>query len=53
MILKRLDIFHRETDSVIDHYKSLKQLVFVDGDRPPDAVFESIVEELDSVTHDS
>ena len=49
VVLKRLSIFHRETDTVIDHYRSLKQLVLVDGAASPDAVFEDIVQQLESL----
>lgn len=52
VVRKRLDIFHRETDSVIDHYRSLKQLVFVDGNKPPDFVFRNIVQQLDAVAQE-
>ena len=52
VVRKRLDIFHHETDTVIDHYRSLKQLVFVDGNRPPDLVFQDITSKLDSVAQE-
>ncbi len=50
VVLKRLSIFHQETDAVIGHFASLKQLVLVDGTASPDAVFEDIVQQLESLT---
>jgi adenylate kinase len=41
---ERLRVYHRKTQPLIDHYKSLGWYVEIDGDRPVNDVYSSIVE---------
>ncbi|MEX1026346.1 MAG: adenylate kinase [Planctomycetota bacterium] len=43
---ERLNEYHRQTEPLIEHYRDAGVLTSVDGDRPPNAVFESLVESL-------
>ena len=43
---KRLDVYHQQTQPLIDYYKNAEVLAEVDGTQPMDAVFQGIVEIL-------
>lgn len=45
-VKKRLDVYHQQTQSLIDYYKNAEVLAEVDGTQPMDAVFQGIVEIL-------
>jgi adenylate kinase len=45
-VKKRLDVYHQQTQPLIDYYKSAEILAEVDGTQPMDAVFQGIVEIL-------
>lgn len=45
-VKKRLDVYHQQTQPLIDYYKNAEVLVEVDGTQPMDAVFQGIVEIL-------
>jgi adenylate kinase len=46
-IRTRLALYRRETEPVIEHYRTLGNLVVIHGDRPVDVVFEEIQEALE------
>lgn len=45
-VKKRLDVYHQQTQPLIDYYKNAEVLAKVDGTQPMDAVFQGIVEIL-------
>ena len=45
-VKKRLDVYHQQTQPLIDYYKNAEVLAEVDGTQPTDAVFQGIVEIL-------
>ena len=45
-VKKRLDVYHQQTQPLIDYYKNAEALAEVDGTQPMDAVFQGIVEIL-------
>ena len=45
-VKKRLDVYHDQTQPLIDYYKNAEILAEVDGTQPMDAVFQGIVEIL-------
>ena len=45
-VKKRLDVYHQQTQPLIDYYKNAEVLAEVDGTQPMDAVFQGIVEFL-------
>ena len=45
-VKKRLDVYHQQTQPLIDYYKTAEVLAEVDGTQPMDAVFQGIVEIL-------
>ena len=45
-VKKRLDVYHQQTQPLIDDYKNAEVLAEVDGTQPMDAVFQGIVEIL-------
>ena len=45
-VKKRQDVYHQQTQPLIDYYKNAEVLAEVDGTQPMDAVFQGIVEIL-------
>ena len=45
-VKKRLDVYHQQTQPLINYYKNAEVLAEVDGTQPMDAVFQGIVEIL-------
>ena len=45
-VKKRLDVYHQQTQPLIDYYKNAEVLAEVDGTQPMDAVVQGIVEIL-------
>ncbi len=45
-VKKRLDVYHQQTQPLIDYYKNAEVLAEVDGTQPMDAVFQGLVEIL-------
>ena len=45
-VKKRLDVYHQQTQPLIDYYKNAEVLAEVDGTQPMDTVFQGIVEIL-------
>ncbi|MCI6173492.1 MAG: nucleoside monophosphate kinase, partial [Clostridiales bacterium] len=45
-VKNRLDVYHAQTQSLIDYYKDKKVLVTVDGTQSMDDVFSAILEKL-------
>ena len=45
-VKKRLDVYHQQTQPLIDYYKNAEVLAEVDGTQPMDAVFQGSVEIL-------
>ena len=45
-VKKRLDVYHQQTQPLIDYYKNAEVLAEVDGTQPMEAVFQGIVEIL-------
>ena len=45
-VQKRLNVYHEQTQPLIDYYKNAEVLAEVDGTQPMDAVFQGIVEIL-------
>jgi adenylate kinase len=48
-IEKRLELYHRETEPLVSHYRALGNLVGIHGDRPENEVFAEIQNALDQV----
>jgi adenylate kinase len=48
-IAKRLELYHRETEPLVAHYRLLGNLVGIHGDRPEGEVFSEIQQTLDGV----
>jgi adenylate kinase len=48
-ILTRLDLYHRETEPLVEHYRAKGIVVGIHGERPVDAVFAEIAETLERV----
>jgi adenylate kinase len=46
-ITKRLEIYHLETEPILDFYKKKKILITINGDQPIEKVFEDIKEALE------
>ena len=46
-VKKRLDVYHAQTQPLIEYYSNQGILKTVDGTQPMDAVFESIVKVLE------
>jgi adenylate kinase len=46
-IIKRIELFHKFTEPVLDYYKEHKKLVKIDGERSIEEVYKEIVEKLD------
>ena len=42
VVRQRLEVYHRQTQPVADHYRSKGALTVVDGSRAPDEVFQSL-----------
>ena len=47
-IMRRLELYERETGPLLEHYASLGLLVTVDGVGDPDAVFERLLDSVES-----
>jgi adenylate kinase len=47
VVKKRLDVYHDETQPMVDYYRDLGSLVTIDGNQKPDAVFEDLRRQLD------
>ena len=45
-VKKRLDVYHQQTQPLIDYYKNAEVLAEVDGTQPMDAVFDDIMKIL-------
>ncbi len=45
-ILKRIEIYHRFTDPVIEHYRKKHKLVTIDGEQTIEAIHKEILEKL-------
>ena len=45
-VKNRLDVYHAQTQPLIDYYKDKKVLVTVDGTQSMDDVFSAILEKL-------
>ncbi|MDQ4029556.1 MAG: adenylate kinase [Actinomycetota bacterium] len=48
-IRTRLDLYHRETEPLVEHYRAKGIVVGIHGERPVDAVFAEIAETLERV----
>ncbi|MEK6274155.1 MAG: adenylate kinase [Actinomycetota bacterium] len=46
-IEKRLELYHRETEPVVAHYRMLGNLIGIHGDRPENEVFSEIQDALE------
>jgi len=46
-IAKRIDLYHRETEPLVSHYRLAGNLVGIHGDRPENVVFAEIQQALD------
>jgi adenylate kinase len=46
-IAKRIDLYHRETEPLVSHYRLAGNLVGIHGDRPENEVFAEIQQALD------
>jgi adenylate kinase len=46
-IAKRIDLYHRETEPLVSHYRLAGNLVGIHGDRPENEVFSEIQQALD------
>jgi adenylate kinase len=46
-IAKRIDLYHRETEPLVSHYRLAGNLVGIHGDRPENEVFAEIQQGLD------
>jgi adenylate kinase len=46
-ITKRIDLYHRETEPLVSHYRLLGNLVGIHGNRPENEVFAEIQDALD------
>ena len=46
-IARRIDLYHRETEPLVSHYRLAGNLVGIHGDRPEDEVFAEIQQALD------
>ena len=47
-VLNRLDVYHTQTQPLIDYYRAMGTEVDVDGTQPMQAVFEAIVAKLEA-----
>lgn len=45
-VLKRLEVYHNQTQPLIEYYENKKVLLTVDGSNPVEVIFETIVKEL-------
>jgi adenylate kinase len=48
-IARRLEIYHRDTAPLVDHYLASGKVVGIHGDRPPDDVYAEIQDALEQV----
>ncbi len=48
-IAKRVDLYHRETEPLVGHYRLAGNLVGIHGDRPENEVFGEIEQALEQV----
>lgn len=46
-IKKRLDVYHNQTSPLKDHYKKQNKYIAIDGNKEIEAIFDSIVKELE------
>jgi adenylate kinase len=46
-IARRIDLYHRETEPLVSHYRLAGNLVGIHGDRPENQVFAEIQQALD------
>jgi adenylate kinase len=46
-VMRRLELYEKETVPIIDFYRSLGKLVVVDGTGSSDAVFQRLVEQVE------
>ena len=46
-IRKRIDLYHRETEPLVSHYRLAGNLVGIHGNRPENEVFAEIQQSLD------
>ena len=46
-IARRIDLYHRETEPLVSHYRLAGNLVGIHGDRPENEVFAEIQQALD------
>ena len=46
-IKKRLDVYHKQTSPLKEHYKKQNKYITIDGNKDIDNIFNSIVKELD------
>jgi adenylate kinase len=46
-IRKRIDLYHRETEPLVSHYRLVGNLIGIHGNRPENEVFSEIQEALD------
>ena len=47
-VRERLRVYRENTEPVIEHYGETGRLVRIDGERPPEAVWESVEDEIES-----
>jgi len=45
-VRKRLDVYRAETEPVLGHYRSLDLLTEIDANRPPEQVYQSLIQSL-------
>ena len=46
IVRERLEVYHEQTEPLVEHYRKKGVLRSVDGERAPDAVLNSLLEEL-------
>jgi adenylate kinase len=49
VIQRRLDLYHQQTEPLVEHYRAASKLVGIHGDRPVDEVFSEIQSALEQV----
>ena len=47
-VKKRLEVYHKQTQPLIDYYRKKKKLLSVDGTKDMDAVFNNIMKALEA-----
>ncbi len=45
-VRKRLDVYHEETEPIVDFYEDRDVLVRINGEQPIQKVFDDIIEEI-------